>query len=69
MRGVCAPEPAGGVPISVHKSGGGVVQRLADAAAEVPKDLDAFCDRVIGDLVGSAHDDDIAVLALRVGKQ
>ena len=52
-----------GEPIDVS------LQRLADAAAEAPNDLDAFCDRVIGDLVGSAHDDDIAVLALRVGKQ
>jgi serine phosphatase RsbU (regulator of sigma subunit) len=44
------------------------LQRLADAAGRAPNDLEAFCDHIIGSLVGSSHDDDIAVLALRVDR-
>lgn len=44
------------------------LQRLADAAGRAPNDLEAFCDHIIGTLVGSSHDDDIAVLALRVDR-
>lgn len=41
-------------------------QRLVDEAERAPHDLEAFCDHLIGALVGAAHDDDVAVLALRV---
>lgn len=44
------------------------LQRLADAAGRAPNDLEAFCDYIIDSLVGSSHDDDIAVLALRVDR-
>ena len=44
------------------------LQRLADAAGRAPNDLDAFCDPLIGSLVGSSHDDDIALIALRVDR-
>jgi hypothetical protein len=44
------------------------LQRLADAAGRAPNDLEAFCDHIIGSLVGSSHDDDVAVLALRVDR-
>lgn len=44
------------------------LQRLAEAASRAPDDLEAFCDHIIATLVGSSHDDDVAVLALRVDR-
>jgi serine phosphatase RsbU (regulator of sigma subunit) len=44
------------------------LQRLVHEAERAPKDLETFCDHIIGNLVGSAHDDDVAVLALRVDR-
>ncbi|MFN3220134.1 MAG: PP2C family protein-serine/threonine phosphatase [Acidimicrobiales bacterium] len=44
------------------------LQRLADAAATAPTDLEAFCDHIIDELVSSSHDDDVAVLVLRVDR-
>jgi hypothetical protein len=43
-------------------------KRLVDVATTAPSDLEAFCDHIIGELVGSVHEDDIAVLALRVDR-
>jgi putative methionine-R-sulfoxide reductase with GAF domain len=51
-----------GEPINVG------LERLAEAATSAPSDLEAFCDHIIDELVGSLHEDDIAVLALRVDR-